>query len=333
METPNIEYSVRRFKDPRGMRNVFLFKDYRPIILSVLKQRIEAQENYEDTTYLTCGAEGSGKSMWNMLLIDCYEQLTEKELGINHVTRDLTELKLMLASIPERGFLTLDEGSELTSDRYAEKTVKDLRERFTIMRKRSHIVVLCFTNPLKINTYFREDRFRGLFLCKKRGTVYYYSADNVLDILTRIKSDMSGVRSTRLFSRYAPNYVMYNVPDYKGHLRKAYEERKDINIDAKLEASTINLKGMKTPHALAKDIGVKRATVNRLIDRLDLKYILLGNRKYLDMDAVSTIKKHLEPKTKIKRANKDLSSGFEAITNPQIEKGEKKIEILVKQEV
>lgn len=291
--TNELQFFVRKHKDPTGTRTVIVFKNYKQILKEIIKLRIKDQEKNQDSIYLVCGKEGRGKSMFCLHNIEIFDELTNKETPIDHITRNLEELSLLLGRAPARSAIVLDEGSELSSDRYAEKTVKNIREKITIMRKKGHIVYICFTNPLKINTYFREDRFRGLFMCKKLGTIYYYSQERVLEILQRFNKDMGGVRSGELFLKYAPNYIIY-PEDYNGKLRKEYEKRKDTNIEIKLDNPLdIIPKDTFTFASVTKALHISHQTMHKLHEQGIFEILKIGNRIYINHQNLIKLKRHL----------------------------------------
>ena len=123
---------------------------------------IAKQQDFHDTTMLMCGIEGSGKST---LCLDFYQEFCRvKDISetMLNVSFSLKGFIHTLYNSNKKDFLFLDEGGELQSDRQLEGISKALRSAYTVMRKKSLITLICFTNPLRVNTYFKEDRVKGM---------------------------------------------------------------------------------------------------------------------------------------------------------------------------
>jgi len=286
----NIEVNrVIRFKDATGLRAVPIFYNPEPLLKEIIREALEDRKREQDRVYIVCGDVGKGKSLFCLWNSSIHDDLTKTETPISNITRNLSEFEERLSRTPKGSFLTIDEGSELSSERHGEKQVKIIKEKFTVMRKKSHLIYICFTNPLRINSYFREDRFRGIFVCKKIGVVYYYSASRYFDIIADLTKDMGNSKATRMFLKFAPNYILFNVPEYKGRLRKAYEDRKDSNIDDKLMMS-VKPSDAKSLSKTAAYLGISRITLNKYIKEGVVEPIVIGTRKYLDRDSVEKLR-------------------------------------------
>jgi hypothetical protein len=315
MDESIIVSKVLRFKDSTGTRGVPVFMNPLPLMREVISEALTDRKKEQDRIYIVCGDVGKGKSLWCLLNSEVHDSLARVNTPIENITRNLSEFEERLSVTPKGSFLTIDEGSELSSDRHGEKQVKIIREKFTVMRKKAHLIFICFTNPLRINSYFREDRFRGIFICKKIGTIYYYSAQRYFDILPNIQKDMGNSKATRMFLRYAPNYILYNVPEYKGLLREEYESRKDSNIDAKLLMSK-RPSDSKSLRSSAEFLGVSVKIINKYIALGDVFPIIIGRRKYLTLNDVHKLDSILSKGSKYSK-----DSIFNA-TDPHIQ-GEK----------
>jgi hypothetical protein len=223
--------SYRIMKDAFGMHKVKIYND-NLILKTLLGLRIKAQKRHQDSLYAVCGLEGTGKSNFTLLCAELYGETKGEEVPIENITRSIQELMNRIAFLKGNAFLTMDEGSELSGDRSMEKKAKEIKEYFTIMRKASFIILICFTNPLKLGTYFREDRIRGVFFMKRPGEVWYYanSPENphFTNILERWGKDYD-TRSIKKFTSFAPNFI-FKFPEYEGVLREPYEERKNEHI-------------------------------------------------------------------------------------------------------
>lgn len=224
---------MRKVRDKFGGHRVFTYSglDWLTYFMSV---RISQQEKKQDSVYMVSGLEGTGKSMFTLWNLDIYKELTGQEIHISHVTRTLNELFLTIYNLKTQpSCLTLDEGSELSGENTMTKEVKKTKKKFTVMRKCSHIIFLCFINPLRITTYFREDRVRGLFFVVKPGEVWFYSNNQANPHLANILDSWSKeheAKSLKFLLKYAPDVILTGIPDYHGYLREEYESRKDDNI-------------------------------------------------------------------------------------------------------
>jgi hypothetical protein len=235
MDAP-IFSSIKKFKDPLGFHRVKVYNDEQ-IIKYVLSLRIKAQKKEQDSLYLVCGLEGSGKSLFTLLSYHLYSELKEEQSEINNVTRNVDELMTRYSVLQRNSFVSLDEAQELASDRWNEKKSKEIKEKFTVMRKRAFISMICYPNPLKVSIYFREDRIRGVFFIKRPGCAYYYANSPENPHFTDILESWdkyNKTRSLKKFTRYAPDFIVY-YPEYVGDLRVAYDDRKEENISTVLD--------------------------------------------------------------------------------------------------
>lgn len=239
----------------------------------ILSKAIKKQQSKEslDSIFLVCGEEGSGKSTF---ILNCYQYLEEyygKEANINQLARTLREFIITLKGTPDKYYLGLDEGTELSSDRQWDKIVKALKKAFTVMREKALIVFLAYTNPFKINTYFREDRSKGIFFVHKRKYVYFFTRKRFQQIQDEMKKKNSGIKSIGDFiDKYHKKATLVDTfPDYTGHLLKDYKARKTTNIadifDELFEDFAVKEKG-KSLNQVAKDLGVGKKLIAHVVE-------------------------------------------------------------------
>lgn len=225
--------SVRKVKDKFGFHRVYVYDGLEGLTY-LLAKRIKEQKRKQDSVYMVAGLEGTGKSMFTLWALDIYSELSDKKINIGHVTRRLDELFTRIYKLKDTpSCLTLDEGSELSGENTMTKKVRSTKNKFTVMRKCSHIIFICFINPLRITTYFREDRVRGLFFVVRPGEVWFYSNNQNNPHLANIIDSWSkehDAKSLKFLKRYAPDMILRGIPDYNGWLRYDYENRKDENI-------------------------------------------------------------------------------------------------------
>jgi hypothetical protein len=200
----------------------------------ILHKIIDSRTKGKDAILLYCGEEGSGKSNLMLTNVDYIDELLQKDTPIEHITRTLKELAIILRMCKDEEQVALDEGSELASDNQYEAIVKSIKKAFTVMREKKLIVHICFTNPNRIHTYFREDRVKGIFFMKKQGLIYFYTRSRFQQIMNNIKKYESGIKSIKTFTNHPPSLID-TFPPYKGKLLKEYLKRKKENIQEILD--------------------------------------------------------------------------------------------------
>lgn len=197
----------------------------------LLTLAVKNQRKEFDSVYLIGGEEGKGKSTFVLDCVQIIEELKGEEVPIENITRTLKEMIVRMRHLKDAELLALDEGGELSSDLQYEGIVKAVKKMFIVMRQKSFIVFICFTNPLKVNTYFREDRVKGVFLITHRGRVLFYTRKTFMLIMERIKILRGGVRSISNLTRVGVRPDLIDTfPRYEGHLKKDYDKRKKENI-------------------------------------------------------------------------------------------------------
>jgi energy-coupling factor transporter ATP-binding protein EcfA2 len=211
------------------------FVGIRYIFKEAIKKQHSAQEL--DSIFLVCGEEGSGKSNFLLMATQILEEEKGEQIQIDQVTRTLKELIVRLKYTKDKGFIGLDEGSELSSDRQFESIMKGLKKAFTIMRQKALIVLLSYPNPFKINTYFREDRAKGVFFITRRKYVHFFTRKDFQEIQREMKRYNAGVKSIGDFiDTYGRKASLVDtIPKYEGHLLKEYQKRKKENIQEILD--------------------------------------------------------------------------------------------------
>jgi len=285
--------SIRKIKDPFGYHKVRVYNDEQ-IIKYILSLRVKAQAKRQDSLYLVCGLEGSGKSMFTLLAYHLYCELKNETADVNNVTRNVDELMARYAKLQRNAFITLDEAQELASDRWNEKKSKEIKEKFTIMRERAFISMICYPNPLKVNIYFREDRIRGVFFIKNPGCAFYYANSpqnthfaDILDTWDKYNK----IRSLKKFVRYSPDFIVY-YPEYVGELRVAYDKRKDENITKVLDRNVEyepKPEGYVTASDAGRIMGVTPQTIDRYLKKGILHYYPHGVRQYIRKEDIDKI--------------------------------------------
>lgn len=201
----------------------------------ILARAVKEQHRDNDSVFLIAGQEGIGKSTFLLHCISIVDELKKRETPIESVCRTLKELIVQLRYCQDEEQKALDEGSELASDNQYMGVVKAVKKSFTVMRAKRLIVYICFTNPLKIHTYFREDRVKGAFFITKRGVVFFYTRSQLQNLMEKIKKYKSGIRSIAILTKLEHPLFIDTFPDYQGKLLKDYKRRKKENINEILD--------------------------------------------------------------------------------------------------
>lgn len=301
MERPQL-YSIKKIKDPLGFHKVKVYNGT-DILKYILHNRIKAQEKKQDSLYLVSGLEGTGKSMFTLTAYDLYCQLKGEEGNIDNVARNVDELMNRYAKLQRNSFVTLDEAQELASDRWNEKKAKEIKEKFTVMRERAFISMICYPNPLKVSVYFREDRVRGVFFLKHPGCVYYYANSNETPHFAQILESWdkhNRTRSLKQITRYAPDFIMY-YPEYVGTLRELYDKRKDENI-SKVLGNNVTI-DIPDNYVSIKDaekyLRRGRTAIRRLVEQQIIKVYFVGLDRYFTKEDLDSYIKSEQEKLNI----------------------------------
>lgn len=279
---------VRKVKDKFGFHKVYVYEALEGFAY-IMKARIKEQMNEQDAVYLVSGLEGTGKSMVTLWAAEIYSEQKGEQIPIQNITRHLNELFTRIYNLKKHpSFISLDEGAELDGNKAATKEVKDVKDKFTAMRKLAHIVFICFVNPLRITTYFREDRIRGLFFVKRKGEVWFYanSSDNphLITIIDTWRKDHDA-KTLKFLTKYAPDFILRGLPDYHGYLRKPYEDRKDDNIMNVMGKGISEEVEVESEYADYSEgaviLGIGNGAFKRMLDRGVFNITKIRNKRYV----------------------------------------------------
>lgn len=249
-----------------------------PLIKTWLIEVAQRQESEEelDGTFLICGEEGSGKSNQILTIGDLWSELTDKEITINAVTRNLRELFHELKRT-HKGFVALDEGYELKSTNNYDKMVKKIERAFMLSRYKANLSLIAYTNPFKMNSYFRDDRAKGVFFCYKRKALAFFTREDFRNIREYVKRKMGEIKSINTIfespdlKRFA-TFIEWNIPKYEGVLAKEYKERKIRNVEEEMMRMESELDETETTYTLTKAsklLGLSRQTLAKYIKTED----------------------------------------------------------------
>lgn len=275
----NYGYKIHRFEDLEGVRSILRFAYKRMV------------ENEQDNCYLITGVEGKGKSTLELWMMQIwYEEFLKKPCPGEFITDDLPPFIRALRAAQEGDGIALDEGGELASTNTFDTMVKDMVKAFKVMRAKKFMTLICFTNPMHINRYWREDRVRGVFYIPRVGTAYYYPKEfYIKKVLNMVgKGDQS--KSIEML-KAIPAPLQFKFPKYKGKLLELYKQNKMENIDNVL--SDLDVKygaGVKpyTMTAAARKVGLSLPTM--------IEYVKAGRCKGFEIKLpTGKIRYHIYP--------------------------------------
>ena len=291
-------------------------------IEKLMKISIDKMQEEKDCVFLVLGHEGQGKSTLSLDLIDIYERIKNTRVSIDMVCFDLPELAKGLSKAKKGDIILLDEGSELSSMNTNKKDVVNITRAYTVMRKKCMLSIICFTNPSKLITYFRNDRVKGVFFIKRRGIVYFYERKRFNWIMEELMTKKH--KSIERFSKYNPTFRA-EFPKYTGHLLEEYNVKKDKGIDSVLDDLSSNLDGLASGERnissikVNKILNINNEALSRLIDKGLLHPVFnpFGARYFNPAEVQALVSKgffvHEENKLKasnhIKRVNNKRNRG------------------------
>jgi hypothetical protein len=238
----------------------------------LIREIIKDQNSEEelDGLYLVCGEEGSGKSNTILSLSKIWEEETGNNLSIKNITRNLKELFQEL-KIHSKYCVALDEGYELKATNMWDSMVKKIEKAYMIGRYRANFSLIAYTNPFKINSYFKEDRAKGVFFCYKRNIILYYNRQDLREI-RKIMNKGGNIKSindlfeVEMYKRKA-SFIEYQVPKYTGHLAEEYKKRKVEGYLKEMEEMEEDLEVITySLNKTCKILGVSNSRIDKAIE-------------------------------------------------------------------
>ena len=266
--------------------------------LGIIDIAINEQQREHDSCFLISGIEGVGKSTFLLWVIEYYCQRKHQTPTLEGMASTLSGFIHKL-KMPQESMICLDEGSELASDRQLEGLSKAIRTAFTVMRAKKFLSFICFTNPMKVNTYFKEDRVKGLFFIPSRGTAYWYKQSTIVNVIMPQIKKMDN-KSLVHFSQFKPD-LKFSFPKYNGVLWEEYQKLKMDNIDSVLEELQEEYGTGEVLYSLVKAskfLRVTPITLRRFLAEGSIPYKRNAtNTKFLikETDLVEYLKKHQDP--------------------------------------
>jgi energy-coupling factor transporter ATP-binding protein EcfA2 len=269
----------------------------------LIKKIVKNQNSEEelDGLYLVCGEEGSGKSNTILTVTELWEEETSKHLSINNIARNLKELFTEL-KIHSKFCVALDEGYELKATNMWDQMVKKIEKAYMIGRYRANLSLIAYTNPFKINSYFKEDRAKGIFFCYKRRIVLYYNREDLREI-RNIMNKAGNIKSINdLYEidmyRNRATFIEYGVEKYKGHLAEEYKKRKIENYVKEMEEMEDDVDVVTySMNKTMKILGVSDGTIRKCIEAkvIEPEWNATGTKMRLRQEDIDKLKVYLKP--------------------------------------
>ena len=248
-----------------------------------------------------CVTHNSGKSNTILWLSQLWEEETGKHLSINNIARNLKELFKEL-KIHSKFCVALDEGYELKATNMWDVMVKKIEKAYMMGRYRANLSLIAYTNPFKINSYFKEDRAKGIFFCYKRRIFLYYNREDLREI-RQIMSKAGNIKSINdlyeieMYRRKA-TFIEYGIDKYNGHLAQEYKKRKEENYLKEMEEMEEDVDVVTySLNKTCKILGVSDATIRKCIEAkvIEPEWNATGTKMRLRQDDLDKLKVYLKP--------------------------------------
>jgi len=244
-------------------------------ILLNIKRGLEKNFDY---VLVIAGDTGTGKSMWNLHLVEAWTKLlggkVDKKTAPTIMKQVNVEKLKWLGEFKELkryDINTFDEGAAgLGSKQYMEMFSKTLEMLFQVVRHKMFFSVIVVPNFFRLNKFFREDRLRGLVYVNKRGHYNFYTRKQVIKLCL--------INEKRIIKKMniVPSLHCGSFPDYDGVLREPYEKLKDIGVDNILD-EVIEMNKPK------RNVSVLEANKNKVKKLLEMGKTSLQIREKLNI--------------------------------------------------
>jgi ABC-type dipeptide/oligopeptide/nickel transport system ATPase component len=248
----------------------------------------------KDSIFLICGSEGSGKSYFEMYCMELIGEMKKQKIENKQITGNLRDFLLQLKHSQKGEVMALDEGGELASTEQMNKVNKKMTQVFRAIREKSFLIFICFTNPLKINTYFKEDRVRGVFFIPKNGEIRYFTQQRFTNIiLPKILKD--GIKSINAFKSFSPDFRLNNFPLYNGYMKKEYKKFKQTTMNEIIDSALMDVdserEGLYNITEASRMLDVDKKTVYSMIKRGEIisQVHPVTKRQYIKEEALQII--------------------------------------------
>jgi len=187
------------------------------------------QKDY-DFPMVIHGYPGNGKSHFALDLLETwYRVILQREVTedmVSQISQSYTEWLKEFKNLGPYDMNIFDEGSrDLDSLDFMKKISKDLKKLADVFRCKKFFWVVVLPSYFRLNKALREDRIRCLIWVNKRGDYKIYSKFG-LEFLNAFNERRA--RKTMYVSR--PIHTS-RFPEYKGVLRKTYDEQKEGGVD------------------------------------------------------------------------------------------------------
>jgi len=132
------------------------------------------EDNFDYVLIIT-GDTGTGKSNYNLHLVESWQKLIGKEVNEDLIKQINVDKLKWLKEFKEMEPLDInafDEGAAgLGSKQFMETFSKSLEMLFQVVRYKRFFTVIIVPNFFRLNKFFREDRLRGLVISIKEDNM------------------------------------------------------------------------------------------------------------------------------------------------------------------
>lgn len=256
-------------------------------MICLLKNVYRHMQDDYDFPVVIHGYPGNGKSHLALHLLETWYRVILQqpvtEDMVSQISQSYNEWLKQFKKIGPYDMNVFDEGSrDLDSLDFMTKISKDLKKLADVFRCKKFFWVVVLPSYFRLNKALREDRIRCLIWVNKRGEYKVYSKFG-LEFLNALNERRS--RKTMYVARPIHNG---SFSEYKGVLRKPYEEQKEGGVDEVLDEVIGNVqkdknsnknttdiymdevmqkkKEGKTIRAIAQDLGISNGTVHKCLN-------------------------------------------------------------------
>lgn len=253
-----------------------------------------------DYPLIICGDTGTGKSSLLLHLIELWYRLILGETWspdrIKHLKNTRSEWVKNFQTLKALDINANDEGADgITSKESMTKFGKDLQKLYMVFRKKFFFTIILIPDFFDLPLYFRK-RIRGVIYVDKRGHYKFYTMRGVKWI-----NALNETKDFKSIDRARPHFEGY-FPEYKGLLRKPYEDMALGSADKILQELITNLddnegNAVDDNFQDVKEMISNGMTIREICKQLTIspKVVVKINRRIKNLEKYALVEKEKEP--------------------------------------
>ena len=259
----------------------------------------ELKDNDDHLTVIT-GREGIGKST---LGLQFAAVISAKTFGITHVCYTLLDLAKVLRKVKKGDTIVCDEGLMFSFSREAISSGnKQFVKLLSISRQLNIHLIINVPNFWNLESYVREHRVKTLINVTERGYCNIYTHKSIRYVSlggskNRLWEGVSNEiwKDIAKFSKRLPEVNDFNEETYlqlkKEHMNDFLEELEEFaeSIEESSKSKRLTIKDA------ANKLGVARNTIQRLIERGELKGIRICSKWFVVKESLENYEKNIAP--------------------------------------